>query len=157
MPGRTRTDFIVVHCADTYADMDIGVKEIRQWHTMPPPKGRGWSDIGYAAVIRRDGRVEMGRDLDHHIPDFDEVGAHVTGYNTVSLGICLVGGKSRANGGPEANFTDAQYKSLRRVLKELKVRYPKAQVVGHRDLNPGKACPSFDVKRWWGEMEAKGL
>ena len=27
--------------------MDIGVAEIRRWHTDPPPKGNGWNDIGY--------------------------------------------------------------------------------------------------------------
>jgi len=25
-------------------------------------------------------------------------------------------------------------------------RYPGVQVVGHRDFNPGKACPCFDAK-----------
>src|SRR3712207_1686500 len=29
---RKRTDFIVVHCADTPAKMNIGASEIRTWH-----------------------------------------------------------------------------------------------------------------------------
>jgi N-acetylmuramoyl-L-alanine amidase len=33
---------IVIHCADTFADMDIGAKEIDQWH-----RQRGWSEIDY--------------------------------------------------------------------------------------------------------------
>ena len=35
------------------------------------------------------------------------------------------------------------------IIVALTERYPKAQVLGHRDF-PGvaKACPSFDVKTW---------
>ena len=27
-----KINLIVIHCSDTYARMDIGVNEIRQWH-----------------------------------------------------------------------------------------------------------------------------
>jgi N-acetylmuramoyl-L-alanine amidase len=138
---RTRTDYIVVHCSDTYADMDIGAKEIRGWHT----KERKWKDIGYHFVIRRDGTREIGRNIDLHVPDMDEVGAHVEGHNWHSVGICLVGGKGK-NGKPEQNFTTEQYEALWEIIGILKMHYPRAQVVGHRDLNIGKACPSFDIK-----------
>ncbi|KKK99464.1 hypothetical protein LCGC14_2632510, partial [marine sediment metagenome] len=40
-------DWLVVHCAATPADMDIGVKEIRHWHLQ-----RGFSDVGYHYIIR---------------------------------------------------------------------------------------------------------
>ena len=40
---------LVIHCADTYADQDIGEKEITDWHL-----AFGWSGNGYAAIIRRD-------------------------------------------------------------------------------------------------------
>ena len=59
MKMRTSTTHIVIHCADTYEDMDIGAEDIRKWHV----EERGWSDIGYHKVIRRDGTVEDGRDL----------------------------------------------------------------------------------------------
>ncbi len=49
-------NLFVIHCADTYATMDIGVKEIDGWH-----RKRGWSGIGYHFVIRRNGIVETGR------------------------------------------------------------------------------------------------
>jgi len=31
--------------------------------------------------------------------------------------------------------------------------YPKAKILGHRDL-PGvrKACPCFDVRKWWERL-----
>lgn len=138
MTKRTKTEFIVVHCADTYADMDIGAKEIRKWHI----EERGWSDIGYAHVIRRNGKIENGRSV-------YDVGAHVAGYNSISVGICMVGGKSRATGKGEQNFTPEQYTALKNLLETYKDLFPNAEVVGHRDLNAGKECPSFDVKHWY--------
>lgn len=132
---RPRTDFIVVHCAATKPTMDIGVREIRQWHVT-----KGWLDIGYHFVIRRNGTVEDGR------PN-DVIGSHVKDYNSRSLGICLVGGID-ASGNPEANFTEAQMASLSLLLKATKRQYPEAKIVGHRDLDSGKACPSFDVGNW---------
>ncbi|WP_391510057.1 N-acetylmuramoyl-L-alanine amidase, partial [Micrococcus luteus] len=90
--------------------MDIGVREIAQWH-----KEQGWLAIGYHFVIRRDGTVEAGRDQ-------EAVGSHVKGYNSTSVGVCLVGGID-AKGNHEANFTPAQMQSLRSLLVELKVQY----------------------------------
>lgn len=141
--ARTKTDYIVVHCSATKPNMDIGAKEIRKWHTDPKPKGNGWNDIGYNDVIRRDGTVEKGRGE-------MAIGAHVAGYNAVSYGVCMVGGIDKV-GRPENNFTDAQWKTLRRILKEKKAKWPNAKIVGHRDLNPGKACPSFDVAEYLRE------
>lgn len=137
---RLSTKYIVVHCADTPAIMDIGVKEIREWHTLPPPKGNGWSDVGYHFVIRRDGTLEKGREI-------NDVGSHVKGFNSCSIGVCLVGGK----GGN--NFTQDQFKTLKRLLKDLASKYKGAEVLGHRDLNAGKECPSFDVKKWYNSVK----
>jgi N-acetylmuramoyl-L-alanine amidase len=135
---RKKTDLIVVHCAATTPEMDIGVKEIDKWH-----RDRGWKGCGYHIVIRRNGVREIGR----HI---DAVGAHVEGYNAVSVGVCLVGGINK-QGKAENNFTKEQYEALWEVIQILKNQFPKAEVVGHRDLNAGKECPSFDVKRWYAE------
>lgn len=132
---RAATKYLVVHCAATEPTMDIGLREIRQWH-----RERGWLDIGYHYVIRRDGTVETGRPK-------DVIGAHVEGHNYESLGICLAGGID-ASGKPENNFTEAQFASLRILLAQLKGDYRSAQIVGHRDLDPKKACPSFDVASW---------
>jgi len=127
-------NFVIIHCADTPADMDIGAEEIRRWHTDPKPKGNGWSDIGYHHVIRRDGTVEPGRDE-------RRIGAHAYGRNEDSIGVCMVGGK------PDCNFTAAQWATLATLVPELLDRYPFAQVIGHRDVS-GKTCPNFDVLAW---------
>jgi len=133
---RKSTNWLVVHCSATPPTMNIGAKEIRRWH-----RERGWTDIGYHYVLRRNGTVETGR------PE-GTVGAHVENYNRNSIGICLVGGVD-AKLNPEDNFTSAQYAALAELLRDLRQKYPQAEVCGHRDF-PGvrKACPSFDVQKW---------
>lgn len=141
MQKRIKTEYIVIHCAATTAKQDIGAKEINVWHLQ-----RGFLKIGYHFVIRRGGRVETGREL-------TEVGAHAQGYNSRSVGICLVGG-SDANdlSKAEDNFTDEQWQALRKLLGRMKMYYPTAEILGHRDLpNVTKACPSFDVRAWLKE------
>jgi len=120
---RRKTDYIVVHCSATPSTSDIGVDEIDDWH-----KQRGWSGIGYHAVIRRDGEIEFGR-------HFDEVGAHVKGQNYRSVGVCMVGGVD-TQGDAEDNFTEEQYESLVAILVTLERAYPFAEILGHRDLSP---------------------
>lgn len=142
-------DRIVIHCAYTRPDMDIGAAEIRRWHTDEPPKGNGWRDIGYHWVIRRDGTIEAGRN--------EEIaGAHVAGHNATSIGVCLVGGMSDA-AGSDCNFTRDQWRSLESLVGILVGRYPGAKVCGHRDLTTAKTCPTFDAAAWWAaqSLEAR--
>lgn len=137
---------IVVHCSATKPDRNIGEAEITEWH-----KEKGWSDIGYHYVIRRNGLRENGRPL-------EIAGAHVAGHNTGSIGICMVGGIDK-DGKAECNFTFRQFQSLEILLRELLGRFPNAEVLGHRDLSPDKdgdgsieqsewlkECPTFDAK-----------
>lgn len=148
MSVRKSTNYIVVHCSATKPGMDIGAKEIGEWH-----KKNGWSGIGYHLVIRRDGTVEEGRPL-------DDVGAHVKDYNSDSVGVCMVGGVGE-DGKAQNNFTPLQFKTLKDIIRWLRVKYKKAHICGHRDLSPDlnqdgkitsnewiKECPSFDVEEW---------
>ncbi|MDH4120468.1 MAG: N-acetylmuramoyl-L-alanine amidase [Deltaproteobacteria bacterium] len=136
---------IILHCSATPNGQPFTAADIRRWHTdppppAPPPNGRGWSDIGYHYVIRLDGQVETGR------PE-STVGAHAQGHNQHSLGICLIGG-----GGPEdpqtAQFTPAQWQALEALVKDLMARYPGVRILGHRQVEPHKTCPNFDVPTW---------
>ncbi len=136
---RAETNYLIVHCAATRPSQNVGVREIRQWH-----KERGFLDIGYHFVIRRDGTLENGRDV-------SVVGAHVAGQNHDSVGICLVGGVNDKMQ-PEANFTPAQMHTLKEVLAGLQKEFPLAVIKGHHDF-AAKACPSFDVKRWLSKGE----
>src|SRR6056300_301886 len=126
-------EYIVIHCAATKPSMDVPIERVRKWHL-----DRGWSDIGYHYYITRDGKIHNGRDL-------SIVGAHVSGYNKNSIGICYEGGINE-KGDPEDNRTDEQKKSLLKVVKILKFVFKNAVVQGHRDFpNVKKACPSFDA------------
>jgi N-acetylmuramoyl-L-alanine amidase len=129
-------DYLVVHCSDTPARMDIGAKDIDRWH-----RNQGWQGIGYHWVIRRNGKLEMGR------PE-NRQGAHTLKYNHRSLGICLVGGRANHSPRPINNFTRAQFTTLKKLLAQLKTRHPRAKIVGHGQLNHDRACPSFDVTTW---------
>ena len=135
MEPRNKTDYIVIHCAATKASMDIGTNEITDWHV----NGNGWRDIGYHKVIRRNGVIENGRDL-------RDSGAHAAGYNHKSVGVCMVGGMADDNSA-ENNFTDKQWTALLDLVKQLKVDYNEADIIGHNEISQ-KKCPSFDVQKW---------
>lgn len=133
-----KIDTIAIHCSATKRSQKFGVADIRRWH-----KKKGWSDVGYHYVIKRDGTVEDGR------PN-QKAGAHVKGHNRNSLGICLIGGLDKKKQ-PEYNFTSAQMKSLWTLVKALQDLYKvsSARVLGHRDFpKVKKACPCFDVQPW---------
>lgn len=124
--------------------MDVGAKDIRQWHMQPKAKGGlGASDIGYHWVIRRNGTVEKGRAE-------DLVGAHEPSRNRNSVGICMVGGVNQKDFRvAENNFTPEQWISLEKLIAGIQKRYPKTKIMGHRDCpNVKKACPSFDAIAW---------
>ena len=129
---------IIIHCSATPPKMDIGADKIREWHIE-----RGWSDIGYHGVIRRDGMYEPGR------PEYRS-GAHARGHNADTLAVCLVGGVT-GSGKPSNNFKQEQFETLAHVVAWWSAAYGISldNVLGHNDL-PGvaKACPSFDVRQW---------
>ena len=140
--------YITVHCSATPPSMDIGVDEIRRMHTK-----KGWSDIGYHTVIKRDGTVEDGRPL-------VRIGAHVKGHNQDNIGICLIGGVDE-NNKPQNDFTNAQFDSLRSHISGLCGVYGIKQenIKGHRDWFEDtngdgiidsrdwlKECPCFSVQ-----------
>ena len=136
---RKATDYIAIHCSASAPDPATDVKTIDRWH-----RQRGFTMVGYHYVIRTDGEIQKGRDE-------DAIGAHVQGFNSNSIGICMVGGvdKNGPTGKPTDNFSKEQMLSLLALLKELRKKYPLAIIQGHRDFpKVAKACPSFDVKAW---------
>lgn len=145
---------VVLHCSDSvWGD----VEEIRRWHTLPPPpapppNGNGWDSIGYHYVIHNahprssvlrddafDGTVATG------VPE-GTAGTHAIGYNTRSIGICLIGKRF---------FTPKQFDALDGLCRLLMAKYgiPVECVIGHRETEhergkgkAGKTCPNFDVE-----------
>jgi len=124
---------LVVHCSDTPSTMDIGAADIKRWHTLSPPKGNGWSDIGYHFVIRRDGTLETGRPV-------NIAGSHVKGFNSKSIGICVVG---------RGEYEQAQIDMLIGLLHVLKERYNIAlgNILGHYELDKHKTCPVMKMAK----------
>ena len=129
---------IFIHVSDSPDKMDIGIAEIRRWHTDPPPKGRGWIDCGYHFVVRRSGEVEQGRPV-------EQVGAHVEGHNKDSIGVVWVG-RDRP--------TVVQYEALIEFVADLLNQYQLAatNVFGHHEANPGKTCPNIPMEKFRSDL-----
>lgn len=123
---------IIVHCTATPEGRPVTIKEITNWH-----KQRGFSTIGYHYVVMLDGSVQNGRDV-------NVSGAHCTNHNSISIGVCYVGGCDK-NMNAKDTRTDAQKRALLDLLKRLRTMYPTAKIYGHRDF-ANKACPSFDAR-----------
>jgi N-acetylmuramoyl-L-alanine amidase len=147
-------NMIVVHCSATPEGLPIGAREIDAMH-----RARGFTMIGYHYVIGINGKLETGRAL-------DRVGAHVSGHNANSIGICLVGGLGHDRK-PKDTKTPAQEAELHALLVKLQGMFPHAKICGHRDLSPDtdhdgkverhewiKECPCFDVADW---LVARGI
>ena len=130
---------IVVHCSDSPDDRRVTVDDIRRWHV----KDNGWSDIGYHFVIERGGVVKPGRPV-------EKPGAHVAGHNEDTIGICLEG---------RNRFDSEQMEALWFLVDDLLLQYGHAEtnVCGHRDLDPRKTCPNFDVGATLGPVMCLSL
>jgi N-acetylmuramoyl-L-alanine amidase len=140
--------YLVIHCTATPEGREVSSAEIRRWHTSAPPAGRGWRQVGYTDMVHLDGRVErLVKNNEDAIVDPWEVTNGVKGYNGVSRHIVYVGGcDDRLR--PKDTRTAAQREALKRYVTDFHRRFPQIRIVGHRDLNSGKACPSFDVGSW---------
>lgn len=110
--------WLVVHTAAHPGDPDVA--EIRRWHV----EERGWSDIGYHFVIRKDGSLETGRSLEYQ-------GAHCYGINSQSIGVCCSG-----DGDTQA-FTPEQTDTLLSLAVRLHKNYgvQPDDLIGHREIN----------------------
>ena len=129
-----KIELIVIHCSATRCDRPFPMEELEACH-----RARGFRCCGYHYYITRDGQLHIGR------PE-EMAGAHARRYNTRSIGVCYEGGLDE-HGNPADTRTPAQRHALVALLRSLKVDYPDASIVGHRDLPwIRKACPCFDAR-----------
>lgn len=153
-PAARVVTLIVIHCAATPNGRLTFADDVNRWHRergfARAPEWRkrqnqGLDAIGYHFFIGLNGALWTGRHL-------DEVGAHVVGANSQSIGICMAGMDA---------YMPAQWEQLALTVRALQARYPRARVCGHRDLSPDlngdglvqpwewtKTCPGFDVAGW---------
>lgn len=131
---------IIVHCSATPQGRRVTVADIDRAHRL-----RGFNGIGYHYLVGLDGEVWAGRSE-------AVIGAHCSGHNARSVGVCYVGGvDSRMH--PVDTRTEAQRRSLRKLMELLRLRYPGATVHGHREF-AAKACPCFDAAAEYGCQES---
>ena len=125
---RNQTEMIVLHHA---AAKSCTAQQVHQWHV-----NQSWSGIGYHYFVSKDGQIFRGR------PE-DTVGAHVTGHNSKSIGVCF-----------EGDYTTqimpiAQLEAGKELVAYLKDKYKITKVKGHRDLMatscPGLKFPFFEI------------
>ena len=168
---KRKINHIIIHCAATPNGQHFSVGDIDAMH-----KARGFNrnsqwarnfnptikHVGYHYVIEIDGTIKPGRHL-------EEIGAHVQGANSKSVGICMIG---------TDKFTLSQFNSLRQIINQLALEITrrhtteavgtmtafkdyKISVKGHRDYSPDrngngiiertewlKICPGFSVAEW---------
>lgn len=130
---------IFVHC--TAGPQTQTVAEIQKYWK----NHNKWTSPGYHYIIKPDGEIVP-------LQPEDKPSNGVAGYNSTAINVCYIGGVDK-QGRPTDNRTEAQKKSLSTILKDLHKRYPKAEILGHRDIwgsDPKKwhkMCPCFDVKK----------
>jgi len=131
---------IVLHHAEA---KNCTIYDIHQWHL-----SNGWSGCGYHFLIRKDGTIYRGR------PE-NKLGAHTSGMNTGSLGICFEGSFMAEE------MSQEQIKAGQELVSYLCDKYDilKAKVYRHKDLNstdcPGANFP-YEVIRGGAKNETAG-
>lgn len=127
---------IIWHCAATPEGRSIGknpASTIDRWH-----KQRGWSGIGYHAVIDLDGKIYMGR-------DWGKTGAHVRNHNRGALGFSYVGGVSKDGKTAKDTRTPAQRATMLWLTKVVTDKYPSITKISTHNQYAAKACASFQM------------
>ena len=126
---RSTTDEVILHHAEASS---ATVWDINDWHL-----SNGWVGIGYHYYIRKDGSIYRGR------PEW-AVGAHATGHNDRSIGICCEGAYMTET------MPAAQLASLKALLRDIMGRYGKMPLKRHRDVN-ATSCPGDNFP--WAEAQ----
>ncbi len=129
---------LIVHWSASGSETTL--EDIRRWHVV----GNGWRDIGYHLVILHPaGCLKPPKAASELIvagrPD-QLVGAHTRGFNTNSLGICLVSGPASPLHGWQK---EALAECLEALLKTHKLSW--SQVFVHSDFAK-TACPGDQIR-----------
>lgn len=116
---RNSTSRIILHHAEA-SSCDASV--IHQWH-----KANGWAGIGYHYVVRKNGLIERGR------PEW-AIGAHASGSNSNSLGICFEGAYMKET------MPNQQKEAGKNLVAYLKRKYGISKIQRHCDVC-ATSCP----------------
>jgi N-acetylmuramoyl-L-alanine amidase len=120
---------VVIHHSAIYeSDDNSTMLEIQRAHRLT----RGWADVGYHYVVGKQGAVYEGRDI--HVR-----GVHVEGYNTGTIGVCLMGNFM------EEQPTQSQVNRARDLIQWLADRFALTHLAVHRSFNPSTECPGTNL------------
>ena len=137
---RVKTEKIVLHHA---AAVICSPEDIHRIHLL-----NGWAGIGYHFFIRKDGTITRGRPL-------WSIGAHVSGHNSSTIGICFEGNFEKEN------MPQKQLESGKWLIGYLKGIYPGIEIAMHKDLNatacPGKNFPGEEMLKAKAEITETSL
>lgn len=138
---------IFVHCTATLPT--ASVDSLRAgW------KAIGWNNPGYHYVVKPSGEVVS-------LQPEDKASNGVKGYNAHAIHVAYIGGLRILNGTKiyEDTRTLEQMAGLRQILRELRGRYPKAIILGHRSIwgeyTPEKwqkLCPCFNAIKEYADI-----
>ena len=118
---------VFIHCSASDNPAHDSAVIIDRWH-----REKGWAGIGYHYFIRKDGVLELGRDL-------EKTPAAQENNNTATIAICL-------HGLEKDKFTEAQFQTLRALCNQINRAYGfNVTFRGHCEV-ANKACPVFDYK-----------
>ena len=163
--NRNKVQSIVVHCTANSLLKGVALSKsaaMSIFGVFDVHLANNFKTIGYHYIIYPDGTIYKGRydnETGEHVgtPDYTYNGMSITNGN--SIGVCYYGGLVATNKKDSSGKTiyeaydtrtKEQKAALVLLLYLLKRKFPKAVVLGHRDLKK-KACPSFDAKaeyRW---------
>lgn len=140
--------YLIIHCTATPEGREVSAEEIRRWHTADPPQGRGWSRVGYSDIIHLNGEIQNLSEYnsDQWVQD-NEITYGARGYNAISRHVVYVGGTHK-NGTPLDTRTPQQMAAMYAYVVQTIAKHPDIKVLGHNQVNPNKACPSFNVPDW---------
>lgn len=129
---------IILHHAE---DSICTVQQIHSWHL-----GNGWAGIGYHFFVRKDGTIYRGR------PE-NAIGAHVSGANTNTLGICAEGSYMTEI------MPTAQLNAIKWLIQYLDNKYGQLPIYGHREVGssncPGTNYPLAELKARKGIVQTE--
>jgi N-acetylmuramoyl-L-alanine amidase len=126
-----KISYIVLHCTGAPAKQSTDSIK-KHWAEVMK-----WKSVGYHYLISIDGGVEQLEALERPTNG-------VAGYNGNAIHICYKGGLNGVD-----TRTEEQKETLEMLVKQMKAKFPDAEIKGHRDFkNVQKYCPSFEVKDW---------
>lgn len=146
-----RRKYLVIHCTATPEGMEVTPGMIKMWHTLPPPRGRGWTRVGYSKMILLDGSLHsfVTENDDEFVDEF-EITNGVKGINSEAMHIVYVGGVDKSSN-PKDTRNYMQKPTMELLVHSCLTKWPDLKVAGHYHF-AAKACPSFDVEKWLEEI-----